>query len=146
MPRHDVPGELEQDAVLAFRRVLSPGGAAQRLGVVRGAIYRAIGDGRLLAWVFPGRKKLSRLTTWLERGDREYGQGEVYVDFGANTGAAPLNWQAASTEWQGVTPAELLADAVEQFHQWRHDNPEAFLEEFGHRSYAGLLLDQERAS
>ena len=102
MPRVYVPDPEDQDALLNERNLLSPGGAAHRLGISRQGVH-ASGDapaGRLLQWAFghEGRKV-----------------AETYIDFGWRriTRANPdPEW---SLEWHDSDPAQLLVEARERY-------------------------------
>lgn len=105
MPRVFVPDPDEQEALLNERRLLTPGGAAQRLRVSRQAVHASAErpGGRLLMWVFAA-ERAARLA-------------EMYVDFGERRGVWDMPTSAppdAVDEWRQADPEQLKREAVER--------------------------------
>ena len=102
MSRFYVPDPGDQDALLNQRNLLSPGGAAHRLGITRQAVEQSgwAPAGRLLMWTFghPGRRA-----------------AETYIDFGERRWSGSTNPRAEwALEWHGRDPADLLVEAREK--------------------------------
>jgi hypothetical protein len=100
MPRYVVRGQSEQEALLAFRRLLLPAEAAAALGVTRQAVQKSTAreGGKLLMWVFDAPSPSGRRV-----------HGKRYLDFGVRGAQEdPYDWQAYRDD---VTA--LIHDALE---------------------------------
>ena len=102
MPRYEVRGERQQEALHHSRLLTTDAAAARALGLDRHDVSRLADTGELLVWVFaaPGVNPV---------------RYERWVDFGPRAAwpTHPTDWAARARLWQGSGRQALLDQAVQ---------------------------------